>query len=744
MKWVKTEVNNDDVKELCAKYGVDALTASIMLRRNIISGQDVWPFIEDATRYLHNPFLFETMEDAVDRILDAVEEGDGTPPKVLVFGDRDVDGITATIIMEGALKQAGCDVTTRVPTASEPYGITVQAVDDFAASGGELIVTVDCGISCAAASKRAAEYGIDLIVTDHHNVTGDLPDAIAILDPKQEACGYPFAGLSGAGVALKVSYALKFARLEYYKSDITILDVHLTSKAEQKDEAGAGAGGAGAEGGNARVTAGDAGAGEGESITVECIKTHNLIAASRFTQTFKARSSIADSRLASFLAGEHIFVWDAKRVTGLLASAFGSGVEFALTDLKGEMSKTWRQFANKSIEDIQAASRVSLYGGGNTRADALYNLFVTYVMSQVSAAYQNEADDLCLAALSTMADIMPMADENRIIVKAAMRSINALKIRRGLAELMARQSLMGSSVTARDLSWTVIPALNAAGRMGKSESALGLLSSEDAQERENLAQDIFEMNEERKQLVNRALSFVGHSAKESLEENGGKMILVANGRITKGITGLVASRFAEQYGVPAIVAAIADDKVTGSMRSARGVSCTEFLSHISSLFIDYGGHNSAAGFSLKKDLLDEFCRKAKEQIASMELPPPPDAINVDAEIPKEYIPLLPKVVDFFSPFGTGNEELLFMTRGLVVCNALVLGKTERQHLKLILDCDKTKCPAMIWGGAELLGNDINAGDTIDVLYTMTRNTFGGISTPQMIIKDWHKSTAASR
>lgn len=711
MKWMKTEISNEIVKTLCGKYGVDPIAASIMVRRNIVSGKDVWPFMEESTRYLHNPFLFSAMEDVVDRILDAVNENEGVPPKVLVFGDRDVDGITAALIMKGALKNMGCDVICQVPTGKEPYGITAAAVDDFAANGGTLIVTVDCGISCAAAIDRAAEHGIDVIVTDHHNVTDVLPNAVAVIDPKIDGCGYPFSGLSGAGVALKVSYALRFSRLGYYKNDITMLDAHYAKS--------------------------------NKSITVECIKTRNMVIKSRLTETFKAGSSIADSRLVSFLTGQHIFVWNAKQVSGILQIAFGKGVEFALHDLKTEVAKTWKQFANKTIEDIRAASKVLLYGENKDTVDALYNVFVTWAMSLVSKSYKDETDDLCLAALSSMADVMPMADENRIIVKNAVRNINKGKVRRGIAELMAHQSLMPALVSARDLSWTVIPALNAAGRMGNSQMALALLDDENAAHREKLSQEMVDVNEERKSLVNSALSFTRQKAKESLDVNWGKIIFIADGRISKGVTGLVAARFAEQYGVPAIVIDSSDDVVTGSMRSTAGLSCTEFLSHFDKLFIDYGGHNSAAGFSLAKDILDEFRCKVKEYTKEIKMPPLPNEINVDAEIPSQYVSSLLKVVDFFSPFGTGNEELIFMTKGLAVCSATVLGKTERQHLKLILDCGAVKYPAMIWGGGELLDREIKTGDVIDVLYSMNRNTFNGMSTPQMIIKDWRKTNSAN-
>ena len=123
-KWTKIEVSPKQIEELCAKYNLDTLTATIMARRGITDGSDILFFKESDTRFLHNPFLFKNMEDAVDRILDAKEEGE----KILIFGDRDVDGVTATAILYTYLKQNDYDVSWRIPVAEEPYGLSINAI----------------------------------------------------------------------------------------------------------------------------------------------------------------------------------------------------------------------------------------------------------------------------------------------------------------------------------------------------------------------------------------------------------------------------------------------------------------------------------------------------------------------------------------------------------------------------------------------------------------------------------------
>src|SRR5208283_3290400 len=137
MNWNKKEVSPQSVKELSTRYGLDLLTASILARRGITDPAELLYYLEDDPRYLRNPFLFVQMEDAVDRILMAADEGE----KVLVFGDRDTDGVTSTVLMVESLREAGIEAGWRVPLAREAYGLSMAAVEEFAAAGGTLILT---------------------------------------------------------------------------------------------------------------------------------------------------------------------------------------------------------------------------------------------------------------------------------------------------------------------------------------------------------------------------------------------------------------------------------------------------------------------------------------------------------------------------------------------------------------------------------------------------------------------------
>ena len=151
-RWNKTPVSAELVKDLCQRFKIDPVSASIMVRRHVTEGADIMYFLENDLRFQHCPFMFSEMEDAVDRILAAKEENE----KVLIFGDRDVDGVSSTTILYECLKDMGMDVQWRIPTGDQVYGLTKEAGDDFGKKGGTLIIRVASGITSADADGYEA------------------------------------------------------------------------------------------------------------------------------------------------------------------------------------------------------------------------------------------------------------------------------------------------------------------------------------------------------------------------------------------------------------------------------------------------------------------------------------------------------------------------------------------------------------------------------------------------------------
>ncbi len=220
MVWKKSPVSSQDIRRLHEQYGLDVISSSILARRGLTSREQIKFYLESELSYLHNPFLFfDDMEEVVDRINEAVTEGE----KVCVFGDRDVDGITSTALLVQELRSLSLDVSYKLPDGDEPYGLTMEGVDLVSSQNVTLIITVDCGISNFDEIAYAHSLGIDTIVLDHH-ISGDsLPPALAIIDPKVPGCGYPFEHLAGCGVVAKVLWALRFSKTDFYREECILL-----------------------------------------------------------------------------------------------------------------------------------------------------------------------------------------------------------------------------------------------------------------------------------------------------------------------------------------------------------------------------------------------------------------------------------------------------------------------------------------------------------------------------------------
>ncbi|NLK46510.1 MAG: single-stranded-DNA-specific exonuclease RecJ [Treponema sp.] len=705
--WKKKEVSREVVKEIHDRYQCDALTAAILARRGITNGNDILYYLEDDERYLHSPFCFSSMEDAVDRVIEAAEEGE----KVLVFGDRDADGITSTAILYEALKDMQIDVRWRIPTGDDPYGLTIQAVDEFASDFGTLIITVDCGIANNAEIAHAATLGIDVIVLDHHNPQEELPSPAIIINPKVPSCNYPFDGLSGCGVAYKFISALRFSKNELYKQQICLLNVRPLN----------------------------------DSYVVEAIKTVNCCEYDRITETIIPNLiSITQTRLLPFLQGQQIFVWDEPLQRKLLSKAFGNGVEFNMLDIRPEISKIMPSLANISLLRLAPMSKIAKFSEKETsELDAFFNIFVTFVLKKIALYSPRDKLDLQLVSLSTLADLMPLKNENRILVRIGLNAMNSGKIRHGLSELFARQNMIGKQFGTTDLTWNITPVLNAGGRLGQPETGVELFLENDPLKRSELADKMIQFNKERKQLGLDVWPLVEKSAYDSFAEYNQNFAVAVDEHIHRGVTGILATKLIQYFKVPSIVIAFIDEEnAVGSIRSTRGYDVTSLLEQCAEFLTNHGGHAYAAGFSLEKKNIQSFLESVKRIASTIEFSQNADEeiIEIDAELPHSYMtPDLLNLVDRFEPYGESNPCLCFISRNLKIISADILGKIEAKHLKLTLSAGSYKWPALYWNAAEKLKTEFDIGDSIDAVFTVGRNYFNGSETAQLIITDIQKS-----
>ena len=185
--------------------GYPYLVSSVLASRGVTCPEQATEFLTQETTLVHSPFLMKDMDKAVARIDRALSDGE----RIAIFGDYDVDGITATCIMVDYLKGRGADVVHYIPRRIEDgYGLSCEAIEGLRRGGATLLVTVDCGITGVEEVAYAQSIGMDVVVTDHHECKEALPEASAVVDPRRTDCEYPFKHLAGCGVALKLVLAL--------------------------------------------------------------------------------------------------------------------------------------------------------------------------------------------------------------------------------------------------------------------------------------------------------------------------------------------------------------------------------------------------------------------------------------------------------------------------------------------------------------------------------------------------------
>ncbi len=206
-QWTMLSPDPDQISELAATLGCHPALAAVLINRGVNSADRAAQFLNPSLAHVRSPFLMKDMEQAVSRILVALRNHE----KVVVFGDFDADGITATAVVLGFLSYLGMDVDYYIPDRlTEGYGLSTDYVENHAIPHHVgLIITVDCGISNHEAVRAARVADIDVIITDHHIVVDVLPEAFAILNPKQPSCPSGFTWLAGVGVAFNLVLALR-------------------------------------------------------------------------------------------------------------------------------------------------------------------------------------------------------------------------------------------------------------------------------------------------------------------------------------------------------------------------------------------------------------------------------------------------------------------------------------------------------------------------------------------------------
>lgn len=203
-RWVALDTAPPELQ--AAQPDLSPIVVTLLYQRGLTDPQEIAVFLSSDYRSgLHDPFLMSGMDVAARRVAAAIAEHE----PIAVYGDFDTDGVTAVTLLVQAITAMGGDIRPYIPhRLREGYGLNTEAIDQLAAEGVRLLLTVDCGISNAREVEHASALGLDVIITDHHTPPTTLPRALAVVNPKQPGCGYPFKQLVGVGIAYKLIQAL--------------------------------------------------------------------------------------------------------------------------------------------------------------------------------------------------------------------------------------------------------------------------------------------------------------------------------------------------------------------------------------------------------------------------------------------------------------------------------------------------------------------------------------------------------
>lgn len=204
-RWQKNNVKFENSLELAKEFHLSEKIINILGQRGLDTKESLKAYLYPDIKDLHDPFLLKDMSILVEALKGLKEKNE----RVVIYGDYDVDGITSISILYNYLKSEGYDVGYYIPNRfDEGYGVNSEALDKIKASGANLLVTVDCGITSVSEAEHAKAIGLPLFITDHHECQEERPDCLGIVNPKQSDCAYPYDMLAGAGIALKIVQAL--------------------------------------------------------------------------------------------------------------------------------------------------------------------------------------------------------------------------------------------------------------------------------------------------------------------------------------------------------------------------------------------------------------------------------------------------------------------------------------------------------------------------------------------------------
>lgn len=547
------------LKDKNTKLYNEFYSLSLQIYNNREIKQNLNEYFKPQMGFLHDPFLLPDMYKAVDRLRQAIEKKE----KIIVYGDYDVDGITSITTLKNVLADLGTDIDYYIPDRiSEGYGVNIKAVSQLV-NNYDLLITVDCGITSIDETEFAMSNGLDVIITDHHLPIEQLPQAIAVVNPKRVDNVYPNDMLAGVGVIFKTCEAL-------------------------------------------------------------------------------------------------------------------------LTSLY-----------NKSV----AREKILRY--------------------------------IDVVAIGTVADIVPLVDENRTIVSVGLNQLNKKPSLIGLSELIKVSDIKNKEIVSSHISYRIAPRLNAGGRVGSAKDSLELLLSNTKDRAQELAILLDNQNEKRKNIEKR----IEFEAIELIENNIDKhcnFIMLYKEDWHHGVLGIVASRLVERYYRPVLLFSKENEFIKGSGRSISGLHLQQLLTKFKDYFISYGGHAMAVGAKMKYENLQPLHKLlsgyVKTNCTAEDLIPKLD-IDTIIDLPETSIENITEV-NSLKPFGIGNKTPTFLLMGCEVVTVNMLA--QNKHTKLVIKQFNRSIDCLFWQRNDL---NIKVGDIVDIVGKLEKSYWRNKPVINLIGKD---------
>ncbi len=752
-KWAVKNPNPELLKKLSVELGITKTLAALLVNRKIDTVSSARRFLRQDLSSLHNPFLLPDMEKAVVRVRQAIDKKE----KILVFGDRDVDGVTSITVLVRTLKSLGADVVWTVPS-NEGYGLHNSLLEKFRNEGASLVITVDCGTSAVDEIRFANSIGLEVIVTDHHLPPDILPDALAIVNPNLRHSRYPMKELAGCLTAFKFAYALMFSYNRTFNQEFVIFDFETTGLSPT----------------------------ENEILEVGAICARNFLPVKQFQMLIKPSRPIhPDATKIHGITDD--MVKDAPSIQEVLPQLMefigartlvAHNAKFDLSFLQVALKKHLnRECNNPSIDTLllsrECFTQPSYALGalaksfGIEMAQAHRSIFDCQATLELFKKIEEHRDprlqffledQLDVVTLGTIADVVPLLEENRAVVKNGLPRL--LKTRKvGLRKLIQEAGLLPKTYgagnesagqtaesipSAKDVAWGVTPLINAAGRFGKADLAVKLLLTNSEDEAIDLLIQIVQLNDNRKKLQKENIDKFFALAEQQCDLKNDRLLFVVAEGLEHGVTGIVASQMVREFGRPVFLLIREGDGAMGSSRSIPTFNVVEALTQCKDLLIKYGGHPAAAGLSVEAKNLDALRSQLKE-IAQNQLDSSALTPQIDVDLELDFADVTPEFIQEISklePYGEGNPLPVFALRGVRCEDASLVG-AQKNHLRLKLSNMNGKQLAAIGWRMNGYFSELKKGDRLDVCFGLEINNWENRQTAQLVLNDLMQSTVPS-